>query len=349
MNHFVELMNSLKRGVVAPVYLFYGEETYLQEQAVFRFRQHFVSDGENAADLNYDLIDGEDAEPAYVAARAEMYPFAAGKRLVVVRRPAFFKPSKRPAGETAEKKGRKQVPAGEALLLEYINNPLTSTCLIFTTDKPVDKRRRLFQAIKKNGRVLEFNRLGRGEAVRWLGQKAGVAGRRFDAGAAEALLDAAGPHLQRLVAEMEKVLNYTAGQQIIAVADVRAVCSTRPEENIFAVVDAVGNRRYGEALEGIKDLLAAREPAPRILALLSRQFRLLLQVNDLLGRGLTAGEITARLKIHPYIYKKIALQCQNFDQAALVNAVQALSELDLAVKTGRQEFYPAVETFLLSV
>lgn len=349
MNYFVELMNSLKRGVVAPVYLFYGEETYLQEQAVSRFKQYFIQGGGSEADLNYDLIDGETAEPAYVAARAEMYPFSAGKRLVVVKRPAFFKPSKRPAGEADGKAGKEKIPAKEVLLLEYINNPLASTCLIFTTDEPVDKRRRLFQAIKKNGRVLEFTRPGRGVLVRWLEQKAGAAGRRFDAEAAEALLNAAGPSLQRLATEMEKILNYTAGQQLITLEDVGNVCSTRPEENIFTIVDAVGNRRCGEALNGIKDLLASKEPPLRILAMISRQFRLLLQVNDLLGRGWPAGEISARLKIHPYVYKKIASQCKNFDQATLVNAVKALSELDLAVKTGRQEFYPAVETFLLSM
>lgn len=349
MNCFIELVNSLKRGVVSPVYLFYGEETYLQEQAVSRLKQYLVQGGEGESDLNCDLIDGETATPACIAARAEMLPFAAKKRLVVVKGPAFFKPAKRTAGGKPAKEGEKNLPGKDAPLLDYINNPLSSTCLVFTTSEPVDKRKRLFQAIKKNGRVLEFAFLGRRELAYWLAQRARAAGKRFAAGADAALLDAAGPSMQRLAVELEKIINYTAGKELITRKDVCEICPPVPEENIFAIVDAVGNRRCGEALNGIKELLAAREPPLKILSMISRQFRLLLQVHELLGRGCPAGEIISRLKLHPYVYKKIATQSKNFGKARLVNAVMSLSELDLAVKTGRQEFYPAVEMFLLRI
>ena len=83
--------------------------------------------------------------------------------------------------------------------------------------------------------------------------------------------------------------------------------------------------------------------------MISRQFRLLLQVHDLLGRGFPPGEIPARLKIHPYVAQKVRAQCRKFSRPFLIGAFDSLFELDLAVKTGRQEFYPAVETFLLEL
>lgn len=347
MNTFIDLLNSLKRGVISPVYLFYGEEAYLREQAVSRFKEFYTQGGDS--DLNYDLIEGETATPADIVARAETLPFFADKRLVVVKKLTFFKSAKRAGEEAAEGEEEAKAPAKEAPLLDYLKNPLTSTCLIFTTGEPVDKRKRLFQAIKKNGRALEFTYLSRGELSRWLAQKAGAAGKRFAAGAGEAFLDAAGPSLQKLVVEFEKLFNYTAGREIITLDDVRKLCPPKLEENIFAIVDAVGNRRCGEALTGIKEMLAAKEPPLRLLAMISRQFRLLLQVHDLLGRGCPAREIPVRLNIHPYVCQKVAAQCKNFNRARLIVAFESLSELDVAVKTGRQEFYPAVEIFLLKL
>jgi DNA polymerase-3 subunit delta len=96
-------------------------------------------------------------------------------------------------------------------------------------------------------------------------------------------------------------------------------------------------------------MLAAKEPPFKILAMISRQFRLLLLVHDLAERGCPAGEIASRLKIHPYVSQKIVAQCRNFSGESLVRAFQALLDIDVAVKTGAQEFYPAVETFVLKL
>lgn len=347
MNYYIELLNSLKRGVVNQVYLFYGEETYLREQAVARFKEYCFPG--RAQDLNFDLIDGESTSPADIVARAETLPFFAEKRLVVVKNPTFFKAAKKAGKEDSAEGEETAGPVKEAALLEYFNNPLDSTCLIFTTGDPVDKRKRLFKAVKKAGRVVEFTFLSRSELTRWLAQRARAAGRKFAPGAAETLLDAVGTSLQRLSVELEKLINYTTGQEVITPAEVRRVCPPGLEENIFAVVDAVGNKKCGEALAAIKEMLAAKEPPFRLLAMVARQFRLLLQVKDLLERGCPAGEIPARLKIHPYVAQKVAAQCKNFSRESLTGAFQLLLELDEAVKTGRQEFYPALEIFLLKL
>ena len=347
MNYFIDLLNSIKRGVISPVYLFYGEETYLQEQAVNHFKNFCAGDGDSG--LNYDLVDGETVSPADIVARAETVPFFAEKRLVVVKNPVFFKSAKRIKGEPPKEEKKVKASGREMPLLNYLKDPPTSTCLIFTTNEPVDRRKRFFKAIKKNGRAVDFTFLNRKDLTRWLNQRARKAGKKFAAGASEALLDVAGPSLQRLVVELEKLFNYTAGQEVITPKDVHELCPPRPEENIFAIVDAVGNRRCGEALTGIKEMLAAKEPPFKLLAMVSRQFRLLLQVYDLLERGYPPGEIRTRLNMHPYVCRKIAGQCRNFNRARLIGAVESLSELDVAVKTGRQEFYPALEAFLLKM
>jgi len=96
-------------------------------------------------------------------------------------------------------------------------------------------------------------------------------------------------------------------------------------------------------------MLAAKEPPLKILSMIARQFRILLMVFDLNERGCPAREIPERLGIHPFAAQKAAAQSRNFSKPLLTGALAALSELDVGVKTGKIEFYPAMETFLLTL
>ncbi len=347
VDYYTELINTIKRGVFQPVYLFYGEEGYLREQAAGRFIEFCRQDG--GLDFNIDLIDGDTAGPGDIVASAETLPLLATKRLVIVKNPSFFKGAKRAAREeTAEIEG-KPASRGETVLLKYLKEPLDSTILLFNTDEPVDKRKRLFKAVQKAGRAVEFTCLKRNDLMRLMAQKAGKAGCRLAGGALDKLLDLAGPSLQKLSVEFDKLLSYAGPGGLISVGDVCRLCPPVLEDNIFAIVDAVGNRRCGEALGGIKDMLAAKEPPLRILAMITRQFRLLVQVHDLTGKGRPPREIAARLKMHPYVAQKLAAQCKNFSGESLIRIFQSLLDIDEAVKTGRQEFYPAVEHFILKL
>ncbi|MDD4335337.1 MAG: DNA polymerase III subunit delta, partial [Desulfotomaculaceae bacterium] len=243
----------------------------------------------------------------------------------------------------------KPAARGESVLLKYLKDPLNSTILVFNTGEPVDKRKRIFKVVQKAGRAVDFTYLKRNELARLLTQKVDKAGRRFAGRALDELLDTVGPSLQKLSMEFDKLLNYTAQSGVITPDDVRRLCPPPLEDNIFVIVDAVGNRRCGEALSGIKDMLAAKEPPLRILAMITRQFRLLLQVHDLAGRGCPPREIATRLKMHPFVVRKLTAQCKNYSGKSLVRIFQYLLEMDVAVKTGGQEFYPAVEHFILKL
>lgn len=93
MNLFIEFDAGLKKGIVAPVYLFYGEEAYLRDLALVRLKEFFEQGNPNGLDV--DVIEGETADPVDVAVRAETLPFFAARRLVIVKSPSFFKTARR--------------------------------------------------------------------------------------------------------------------------------------------------------------------------------------------------------------------------------------------------------------
>lgn len=344
MKYFVDLINSLKRGVISPVYLFYGAETYLKEQAVARFRELLLPSG--TAEWNLDVMDGEETAPRDIVASAELLPFLSPKRLVVIKNTPFFKSGRRSGEETEEET---KVSGSEAPLLDYLANPLSSTCLVFIAGETADKRKKIFRAVKEAGQVIEFTFLSRYDLTRWLVKRAGRDGKKFAPEAIDVLLATTGSNLQVLAGEVEKLVNFTGGRDFITAEDIRRLTACWTEESIFTVVDAIAERQCGAALSAVKELLAAREPPQRILSMVARQFRLILQVQELLQKGCPGGELAGRLKIHPYAARKIVAQSRNFDRHGLEQTMEDLLNIDVAVKSGQYEFYPAMEMLLLKL
>ena len=85
----------------------------------------------------------------------------------------------------------------------------------------------------------------------------------------------------------------------------------------------------------------------RILYLLSRQFRLLLEVKELMKTGADKAKIASVAKLHPFVAGKYMQQCRNFTTRELREAMEEAAELEEAVKTGRLGDRMSVEIYIL--
>lgn len=68
-----QYFQELKEGIIAPVYLLYGEEDYLIEEFIKRLYQ--LALGTGSRDFNWDYFDGEEADLEDIRAAVEMLPF----------------------------------------------------------------------------------------------------------------------------------------------------------------------------------------------------------------------------------------------------------------------------------
>ncbi|MBE0466949.1 MAG: DNA polymerase III subunit delta [Candidatus Desulforudis sp.] len=329
MQYYREFAQDVEQGRIAPVYLFYGEEVFLHHRAIDRLKAALLPEGIEA--FNLSELDGEEAGPDEVVGAARLAPVLSVYRLVVVRNVPWFDKS----------------PTEIQSLEIYLEKPLNSTCLVLQTAGTVDRRRKLYQLAARAGRAIDFTLLSRDDTARWVSREAKRAGKVFTREAMEHFLAARPAGLQGVATELEKLLTFVGAAERITGNDVLAVAPPLRQETIFQVVDAVGERRFEVALDGIRKLLAAGEPPFGILAMLARQFRLLLCASDLADSGLGTAEIAARLKTRPFVIKKALAQARNFQRQQLAAALAGLLEVDAAVKTGRQDFYPALNNFFL--
>lgn len=319
------LINSIQRGVVQPVYLIHGEEEYLQEQVIWAFKNYFLQ--HDFGDFNFEQLDGEKVSLAQIVDAANTLPAFAEKRFVLIKNPTFLQAKKK----DSEKEEQQQ---NEDLLLQYLQDPLTSTCLVFWLKGLADRRKKLVKTIEKTGQVLEIEALKGPDLNHWIKAEVETMGKRIEPKALEYLILHTHHQLRHLKNELEKISLFLGEEKEISLSIVRELLTKTGEANIFILVDALGTKRGEEALKELKHLLEMGEAPVRILYMIARQYRLILAVKDLEKRSYTEKQITSALAIHPFITGKILRQAKNFSFSDLEQALFLILNADVAIKTG---------------
>lgn len=353
MRYFLQLLEEIKNDHLAPVYLFYGPEEYLRRQALKRLKEHLFPRAD-LEEFNLTRLDGNTASPAEILDAATTPPWGARKRLVIVREAPYFAAVTRnePDNQATlppREIGKQKSPAedGTKDLLAYLQNPGPATCLIFDISYPPDRRRSLYRQLEKSGRAIEFTWLSPPDIKRWLNQQARLAGLTIDPEAAGELLLRCGRSLTLLYQEMQKLILFCRDRAVIDRQAVQAVSPPSLEEDIFAVVDAMGQRRPDQAIDGLRNLLLLRHPPQVILAMLGRQIRLIWQIALARRQGARDHQLAALLGLHPFVAQKMSRQSGNFTEDQLRRGLQELHRIDAGIKEGRVDFATAAEHFIL--
>ncbi|KYH31028.1 DNA polymerase III subunit delta [Neomoorella mulderi] len=322
-----ELDRELEQGKIAPVYLFYGNESYLLERALKTLQEKLVP--AEAAAFDYQELDGREMTAGKIVLLAATPPALAPRRLVVV---------KDPAAEILK--------AGEGDLLAYLENPAPTTCLVLAVNGSIDKRLKLVKLIQQTGRLVEFLPLKAAELEKWLQREAREQGYNLHPAAARALAQAGGGDLRLARNELYKVMTYTGQPGTITPADVEAlVPAAAAEATIFQLVDALGNRNATLAINSLRRLLERGEAPLSILAMLARQVRLIYQYHLAADKR----ELAARLGVKPFVVQKVAGQARNFSLPAAARALEELLKVDTGIKTGQGGAGPLLEKAIWTI
>jgi len=338
LNAYDRLRADLSEGKVAPVYLFYGNEDFLRDRALALLQKKLF--GPQGDPFNLDVLDGEQIGVAEVLGCVLTPPVAAEWRLVVVRNAPFFRSQSK---EQAEK------GSDADKLLAYIKKPVPQACLVFLAGEGVDRRRVLFKACDGAGLVLEFTTPDFRELSRWITDRLKREGFQISRGAVDMLMASSGRSLQMIDNELKKAVLYAWAEKIIDEKVLGAVGSRWVEENIFAVVDAIGEKKWPRAMAVIDELMAMKQPPQLILAMVAKQMRLILQALEWRRSGGTSQDFGTQNKLHPFVVRKVWDQTGRFEACQMESALVDLAGLDAGIKTGRQEFYPGFFDFLLSM
>ena len=162
----------------------------------------------------------------------------------------------------------------------------------------------------------------------------------------EYFLSMVGDEMTQISMELEKVICYTMGREIVTDEDIDAVCTVKVVNRIFDMIAAVAARNTKKALDLYEDLLTLKEPPMRILFLIAKQFNQILQVKELMLHGMDRIQIAKQMKLQPFIAGKLMVQGRTFSREQILRYVESCVELEEAVKTGRIADRLAVEILI---
>ena len=160
------------------------------------------------------------------------------------------------------------------------------------------------------------------------------------------LLERTGTEMANIKTEMEKLLCYTLNKSEVTREDIEEICTKRVQNQIFEMINAIADRNQKKALDLYYDLLTLKEPPMRILALIGRQFNLLLQVKELRKKGYSPQVISEKTGLHGFIVGKYEKQAARFKTSELREALEACVEADENVKTGKMNDVMSVEILI---
>lgn len=316
------LNQDIKDHTFKPVYLLFGEEAFLRNSYKKRLQEAIVGDDT----MNLSRFEGRGTDADELIRLADTMPFFAERRLILVEDSGFFK------------------NASEALV-QYLPSMPGTTCLVFV-ESEVDKRSKLYKKVKSLGYAAEMGRQDAAQLGRWAGGILSKEGKKITGHTMELFLSMAGDDMENIRMELEKLISYTWGREVITDEDVEAVCTVRVSNRIFEMVSAIVNQQTRRAMELYEDLLTLKEPPMRILFLIARQFNQLLQVKELTEKGLERKTIASRLKLQPFVVGKVIPQARQFSRDQILSYVNLCVEAEEAVKTGRLSDRLAVELLI---
>ncbi|NLM09742.1 MAG: DNA polymerase III subunit delta [Clostridiaceae bacterium] len=322
------LKKQLKEKNIGKLYFFTGPEQFLVRHYVNEIIKTVLP--ENAKTLNYNVFE-EKVTFEQVEDAVSIFPAFSERRVVVVKESNLFK--------TGEKQQRyddffKSLP-------DYI-------CLIFIQSQP-DKRTSLYKALKKYALIVECGWQKADALTKWVIKVFASYKKRISGSDAAFFVNLLEPDMTFMLLEIEKIVCYMGEKTEVTRSIITDVITKNAKARIFDLIDAMSQRRMSDAIQIMDELIEMKEPVPLIMAMIGRQFSILLKTKKLEEKRVPQAEMAKLLGIMPYYMEKTRRQASNFSMDILKSLTNKCAETDLAVKTGQIDGRLAIELLLMEI
>lgn len=318
------IAEDIKQQQYKRVYLFYGEEGYLKRQYRDRLCRALLQDDDT---MNFSKYEGKGINEGEIIDLAETMPFLAEYRVILIENSGFFK-------NKADK------------LADYMANLPDYLCMVFVENE-VDKRSRMFKAVQKAGRTVEFAKQDAQTLTMWVSGILKRENKKITRQNLELFFTKTGNDMGNIEHELEKLLCYTLDHEIVTDEDIEAVCTEQVSNQVFDMVRAVTSKNQKRALELYYDLLSLKEPPLKILALIAREFNLMMQVKAMALKGGDARTIAAKTGLRDFAVRKYMPLIKAYSMEQLEAAVEECTSTENDVKTGHLGDTMSVELLII--
>jgi len=326
-----DLMRSLKQGTIKPVYLLFGEEPFLVQEALDLIVSKVVDPA--SRDFTYDTVYCKETSGNEIVNLAQTIPFLAQRRLIVAKEIDALK-----AADLDE-------------LIAYFQSPSPSTCLVLISNQSKFEKKAFIAAVEAIGAVVRFYAILDRDMASWIENWCRERGLSIQRDAVLYVWQTLGNDLQTIANELEKTIISIKERKKITYNDVKTVVGNFREYSSFDLAAALGKKDQALAFLILSRLIQEGGSPIGLLGAIGWNFRRLMQVKAMESSGVGLDEGMKKLR-PPVIFHQAAAfkdQVRSYSLMELEKVFEVLLDTDRGLKSSGLSGRLVLERMILRI
>ncbi|MBR2782008.1 MAG: DNA polymerase III subunit delta [Oscillospiraceae bacterium] len=328
------IREDLKSGKPANAYIFYGEEGYLKDYYYNQLRSSIIDPLSEF--FNFHRFDEKSFTTEALIQAVNAVPVMAERSLIRI--------------DDIDLSGLNE--SARTAVTDILNDLPEYVCLVFYYDikeyKPDKRYKKLYEAISKNCKELEFPKQSQASVTEWCIRHFRSAGKTISKDLCAYLIFLTGGTLSALNSEIEKISAYAAGDQITK-EDIDAVTIPVLDAQVFDITDAIAAKRFSLAIEKLGTILQLMEDPFSIAGAISSNLRRLYAAKTVLEAGKGRDELKAICGITDYFADKMLSTARGFSMEFCEKAVLLCAQTDYQIKTSYDDPQALLQLLIVSL
>lgn len=311
MNQANNIIKDIKNKKIAPIYFLSGDEPFYIDKISKVIENEVLTEDEKG--FNQTVLYGNDVEMSDIIGLAKQFPMGAERQVLIV-------------------KEAQHLSRNIDQLESYAANPQPSTVLVINyKGKTLDKRKKTYKEIQKNGVVYESKKLYDNQIPDWIEDNAKSNGLSIDPKAKFLMAEFIGNDLARLENEIEK-LKIVVGEGAITPEVIEKNIGISKDYNNFELRKAIETKDAERAFKIAKYFGQNPKDNPLVvtLSIMYQCFSNIIVYHALTDKS--QANVAKELGVHPFFVKDAAAAAQNYPLKKATRIISLLREADVKSK-----------------
>ncbi|UII79406.1 DNA polymerase III subunit delta [Flagellimonas sp. CMM7] len=312
MDRIKEIVANINQGTPKPIYFLMGDEPYYIDKISKYISDNVLTEDEKG--FNQMVLYGRETSVDDVISNAKRFPMMAQHQVVIV-------------------KEAQHLSRNIENFSSYVENPQPTTILVICYKyKKLDKRKKLYKTIQKNGELFESKKLYENQVSEWIRRTLSGRKRKISPKACMLLVEFLGTDLSKISNELDKLAIVVPETTEITPELIEQHIGFSKDFNNFELKKAIGERNVGKATRIINYFSQNPKDNPFVvtITLLNTFFTQLLQYHGLNDHS--PGNVAKALGINPYFVNEFTVAAKNYPMKSVSGIISSLRQLDLKSK-----------------
>lgn len=332
---YKDIIKNIKSKNLEKIYLFYGRENILIDNAIKSFKDILNKD---MIDFNLDILETQ-VNLDTIRNSVETVPFMDDKKVVIVKEFDLLKNSNIREAKENE-------------FIEYIKSIPKSSVLVFI-NSDINKDSKLLKTIKKEGIVCDCDKLSEMDLYKWVRKRFDLNGATIENAQIAYFIQQTGyldryskKTLNDLENEINKISSFIDKDKKVSNYIIDKLLVKKVENDIFKLIDFISQKKAKESLKILNDILDEGQSVSYVFSMISNNLKLIIQTKLLLKEGKSNEYIKEKLNKPLFVISKAIKQSKYFSYEEIIRMLNSILDYEYKIKRNLMKDEIAIDMFI---